>query len=50
MDEKKATYLNEATDDQTNTELTEPIDLFSRLSPEAQDAILDLLHSIVEKK
>lgn len=50
MEEKKTTYLNEATDDQTNVVLTEAADLFSRLSPQAQDAIIDLLRSIVDKK
>lgn len=50
MEEKKTTYLSETTDDQTNVELTEAADLFSRLSPQAQDAIIDLLRSIVDKK
>ncbi len=48
MEEKKTTY--EATGNQIYEELIEAADVFSRLSPEMQDAILELLHSIVDKK
>lgn len=50
MDEKKTTYLNETTDDQTNVELAKAADLFSRLSPEAQDAIIDLIKCLLSEK
>ena len=50
MEEKKTTYLNEKTDDQTNVNLSEVADLFSRLSDEAQDAIIDLIKCLLSGK
>lgn len=50
MEEKKTTYPNEATDKQVNAELMEAADLFLRLSAETQDAILELLHSLLDEE
>ena len=47
MEEKKTTYAEEMTDVQTEVELTEAANLFSRLSPEAQDAIIDLIKCLL---
>ncbi len=50
MEEKKTTYMEEQkTYGQNNMDLAEAADLFSRLSPELQDVIIELLHSIVDK-
>lgn len=50
MDEKEITYTKEMTDVQTEVELTEAANLFSRLSPEAQDAIIDLIKFLLSEK
>lgn len=50
MEEKKTTYLDQKTDDQTSVDLTEAADLFSRLSPDAQDAIIDLIKCLLSEK
>ena len=50
MEEKKTTYLEQKTDDQTSVDVTEAADLFSRLSPDAQDAIIDLIKCLLSEK
>ncbi len=49
MEEKKTTYPSK-TDYQTDVEMKEAADLFSRLSPEAQDAIIDLIKCLLSAK
>ncbi len=49
MEEKKTTYPGK-TDDLPNMEMKEAADLFSRLSPEAQDAIIDLIKCLLSAK
>ena len=47
---KETTYLDDMTDDSANPDLTEAAKLFSRLSPESQEVILDLLKSLLSEK
>ncbi len=50
MEEKKTTYLEQKTDDQTSVDLTEAADLFSRLKPDIQDAIIEVLRKMLDKQ
>lgn len=50
MEEKKTTYAEEMTDVQTEVELIEAANLFSRLKPDIQDAILEVLRKMLDKQ
>lgn len=49
MEEKKTTYPK-TTDNHNNTELTEAANLFSQLSPEMQDAIIDIVKHLLTRR